>query len=110
MGCRDRSCSRRRWCRATTSTFTTAVWRAMRAAPIAHDLGEVKRHTSDLITNLVGEVGRSRRDQLACRIFVRDQSGQIIYMGAFSYNGAWVNFGVRVAQRVLAGSFCNIAV
>jgi hypothetical protein len=61
------------------------------------DLGEVKRRTGDLIANLVVGCIQSRRDQLACRIFVRDQSGQIIYMGAFSYNGAWVNFGARVA-------------
>jgi hypothetical protein len=61
------------------------------------DLDEVKRRAGNLVADLVVRGVQSRRDQLACRIFVRDQSGQIIYMGAFSYNGAWVNFDALVA-------------
>jgi hypothetical protein len=61
------------------------------------DLNGVKRHTKELIASLIWNIIQSHRDQLVCRILVRDQNGNVIYMSAVSYNGAWVDFSTRAA-------------
>ena len=64
---------------------------------------EVRRRASNLLLSLIDDIMQMGNEKLDCRIFVRDQSDEIIYMGTFTYSGSWINAALPSEPKLAQG-------
>jgi hypothetical protein len=67
------------------------------------DLEEIKKCAKGLHASVINTELQLPNDWVDCRVFVRNQSDEIIYMCTFSYSGAWINVTHQVNGELQFG-------